>query len=159
MDQIDSQVINPGPQTSRCLQLLQTSADQSNTSDSTTSVTTSEESLDTSLGRFRVTSADQPHVDTETVVTLIDLNDESNSSVISGPAQTTNSSSQVLLDITNEENRLDDGQEFNSFVTDNAGEEQIDDHLSAAPPSYEDVIDYREALSDDQPIIVDYGTL
>ena len=163
LDQIDSQVINPGPQTSRCHQISsQNNADDSNPSTSstsgTTTATTSEESLDNSLETFGTGNVVSRQVDTSTMVTLIDLNDDSNYCGPSGSARTTDNSPQIMLD-NHREVIVDDCQQFNSFVSDNAGEEPIDDHLSVAPPSYEDVIDYRERLSDDQPIIVDYGTL
>ena len=168
LDQIDSQVMNSGPQSSRGLQLMQSTSDHNSNGfvlEISSTDSSSQESQDNSLEPF---GSEVSNVDTQTVVTLIDLNDDNTSSEYNQRpnnrfnTQTQENCSQNLFDMNAISERVDEclqNQEFQSFTNENPNEENIDDEMSVPPPSYEDVVDYTDAISDDQPIIVDYGTL
>lgn len=163
LDQIDSQVLNPGPQTSRSVQVIQsTSGHNSNgfVVEISSTDSSSQESTDNSLEPL---GSQVSNMDSQTVVTLIDLN-EDNICGTSVPNQREtnrfNTHENCSQDFNERSARIDESvEEFNSFTNENLCEEQIDDEMSIPPPSYEDVIDYSDAVNDEQPIIVDYGTL
>ena len=168
LDQIDSQVINSGPQSSRSIQSTSVYNSNAFVLEISSTDSSSQESQDNSLEPF---GSEVSNVDTQTVVTLIDFNEDNNGSTSSSEYNQrqsnrfntqTQENSQNMVDINEVSERIEEcleNQGLESFTNENINEEHIDDHMSVPPPSYEDVVDYTDAINDDQPIIVDYGTL